>query len=121
MIKNNIIVYAAVLGGTFLAVLGLIGFGFANFLGLQLSTLVNLVHLASGLVVLYLGLTSTSLVAARKCCFGISAFFGGLGLFELTGLIAGGLGNSLVHLAVGVGFVAAATIQPMRSALESPR
>jgi hypothetical protein len=83
--------------------------------------LVNLIHLASGLLAVYLGLKSASLAAVRNSCVGIGAFYSALGLVGSAGLAAGGLGDSLVHLLVGASFLAAAAIQPLPATIGLPR
>jgi hypothetical protein len=118
MIKNNIITYAATLGGVLLVSVGLLGFCFPDFLGLHLSAVTNLVHLTSGVLALYFGLKATSPAAARFFCMGIGLLYS---LAGLVGFVMGGVGDPLVHVTVGVGFVAAALIQPLRSTIYAPR
>jgi hypothetical protein len=120
MIRNNIAIYATTLGGGFLVVAGLIGFCFPHFPVFQLGVLINLTHLASGLLAVYLGLKSASLPAVRNSCVGIGAFYSVLGLIGSAGLAMGGLGNTLVHLLVGASFFAAAAIQPLPSTIGWP-
>jgi hypothetical protein len=118
MIRNNIVTYAAILGGTLLVLVGCFGFCLSNLFGLHLSVFMNLVHLASGLVALYFGLKSTSLTAARRFCVIIGAFYS---LAGLAGFLFLGLGNTLIYFALGAGFVIAALMQPLPSAVYSPR
>ncbi len=118
MIRNNIVTYAATLGGALLVLVGLFGFCFPNLLGLHLSVLISLVHLASGLAALYFGLKSTSLTAARTFCTAIGA------LYSLAGLAAFlylGSGDALIYGALGAGFVIAALIQPLPATIHLNR
>ncbi len=118
MIRNNIVTYATTLGGALLVLVGLLGFCFPKFLGLHLSAVISLVHLASGVVALYFGLKSTSLTAARTFCTAIGA------LYSLAGLAAFlflGSGDTLIYFALGAGFVIAALMQPLPSTIDSPR
>lgn len=112
MIRNNIVTYAGTLGGVLLVLIGLLGFCFPNFLGVHLSPMLNLVHLATGALAVYFGLKSTSLGAGRTFCMAIGVLYSLLGL---SGFVVGGLGNTLVYLTLGAGFVAAAILQPLPS------
>jgi hypothetical protein len=119
MIKNNIVTYAVICGGALLALVGL--------LGMHFHPVMSLVHLGSGVLGLYFGLKSTSLLAARTFCQGIGVLYALAGLAGMVDELAigsGEFGLQIVqhasHLIVGVGFIAAAIIQPMRPALPSP-
>jgi len=126
MIRNNIVLYAATLGGAFLAVAGLAGFLIPNLLGLHFSAVTNLLHLTSGALALYFGLKSTSLLAARTFCQVIGVLFTLAGLVGLVHAFAMGSAESAqqivphaAYLALGAGFVAAALVQPLRPASTS--
>ena len=118
MIKNNIVTYAATLGGVLLVSIGLLGFCFSGFSGLHLSAVTNLVHLTSGLLALSVGLKATSPAAVRLFCTGIGVLYS---LAGLVGFVMGGLGDPVMHVTLGAGFIAAALIQPMRSTIYAPR
>ena len=108
-----------VLGLAFL-VAGLVGFVQPHFLGFHLTTIHNLVHLATAAVAIYLGFAgSTS--AARTFCMafgGVYLLLGVLG-FVAPALVAGILGHpgpvtagelkpdNLFHIVVGAAFVLA--------------
>ena len=128
MIRNNIVTYAAILGGAFLVLVGFLGFCFPIVFGLHLSALTNFLHLASGALALYFGLKSASLAAARTFCQAMGALYalaGGAGLVGAFALSSGAsmleIMEHLAHLLVGAGFVAAALIQPGRPTLFSQR
>ena len=112
MIKNNIVTYAATLGGVLLVSVGLLGFCFSGFSSLHLSAV------TSGVLALYFGLKATSPAAVRLFCTGIGVLYS---LAGLVGFVMGGLGDPLMHVTLGAGFIAAALIQPMRSTIYAPR
>ncbi|MHC1765703.1 MAG: hypothetical protein AB9869_15625 [Verrucomicrobiia bacterium] len=118
MIRSNTVTYALTLGGSLLLLIGLFGSFFPNFMGLHLSAFVNLAHLASGFVALFFGLTSTSQTAARTTCVAIGTFYS---LAGLAGFLFLGLGDALIYFALGAGFVTAALMQPLPSAVYSAR
>ncbi len=86
-----------VLGAVFLVV-GLLGFVAPNLLGMHLSVVHNVIHLASGAVALYLGFAGTY-SAARTFCL----VFGGV--YLLLGLL---------------GFIAPAIVANLLQAHEAP-
>jgi len=80
------------IGGVFLLV-GLLGFAVPGFLGAHLTPVHNFIHLGSGLLALYFGLSGT-LVATRL----FDTVFGTVyGLLGLVGFIAGQAGVSPLH------------------------
>ena len=113
-----------VLGFTFL-IAGLVGFVQPHFLGFHLTTIHNVVHLATAAVALWLGFAG-SLTNARTFCLVFGAVYGLLGVlgFLAPGLVAGILGHpgpvtgsdlapdNIFHILVGAAFVLAG----MRSA-----
>ena len=108
-----------ILGVAFL-IAGLVGFVMPHFLGFHLTTIHNLVHLATAAVALYLGFAG-SLTAARTFCLVFGAVYALLGVlgFAMPGLVATILGHpgpvssgelmpdNLFHIAVGTAFVLA--------------
>lgn len=108
-----------VLGVAFL-VAGLVGFVQPHFLGFHLTTIHNLVHLATAAVALYLGFAG-SLTAARTFCLVFGATYLLLGLlgFVAPGLVATILGHegaltarelmpdNIFHVVVGAVFLLA--------------
>src|ERR1051325_513438 len=98
MIRNNIVTYAATLAGTFLVLLGMLGFCFPNLLGLHLSVLIDLMHLASGLVALYFALWCRSVISARTFCVASGALYS---LAGLAGSLFFGFGSESIYFAVG--------------------
>jgi hypothetical protein len=115
--------------GALLVLIGILGFGVPGLFGMHLSPAHNLIHLVSGCVALYFGLTG-ALSASRI----FSLVFGLVyGLLGLIGLIAGGthgmwavipnqlvLGtpDHIVHLILGGVFVFAGLDKCTR--IESP-
>lgn len=118
MIRNNIITYAAILEGSLLVLVAVVGFCLPNFLGLKPSPLLNLAHLAFGLMALYFGLKCPSLTAARSFCWAVGSLYS---LGGVAGFVFPGLGNTLLYSALGAGFVAAALMQPLPSTIYSSR
>ena len=108
-----------VLGFTFL-VAGLAGFVQPHLLGFHLTTIHNIVHLATAAVALYLGFAG-SLTAARTFCLVFGAVYALLGVlgFLAPGLVAAILGHpgpvsgsdlapdNIFHIVVGAVFVVA--------------
>jgi hypothetical protein len=108
-----------VLGFAFL-VAGLVGFVQPHFLGFHLTTIHNVVHLATAAVALYLGFAG-SLTAARTFCLVFGAVYALLGVlgFLAPGLVATILGHpgplsggdlapdNIFHIVVGGAFLAA--------------
>ena len=108
-----------ILGLAFL-VAGLVGFVQPHFLGFHLTTVHNIVHLATAALALYLGFAG-SLGAARTFCLVFGAVYALLGVlgFVAPGLVAGILGHpgpvsagelmpdNLFHVVVGAVFVLA--------------
>ena len=108
-----------ILGLAFL-VAGLVGFVQPHFLGFHLTTIHNIVHLATAAVALYLGFAG-SLGAARTFCLVFGAVYALLGVlgFVAPGLVAGILGHpgpvtageltpdNVFHVVVGIVFVLA--------------
>jgi hypothetical protein len=116
--------------GLVLLVVGLVGFAAPGFLGAHLSVVHNLVHVASGAVALGFGVKGTR-EGARTFCFVFGAVYGALGVL---GFALGGPGTSaaghvsddarlwrpipghlelgttdhVIHVVVGLAFVAAA-------------
>jgi hypothetical protein len=109
-----------ILGLAFL-IAGLVGFVMPHFLGFHLTTIHNLVHLATAAVALYLGFAGT-LTATRTFCLVFGAVYALLGVlgFAAPGLVATILGHpgpvsgrdlmsdNLFHIVVGAVFVLAA-------------
>jgi len=123
MIRNNIVTYAGTVGGLLLVLAGLLGFVTPNLLGLHLNALTSLAHLASGILALYFGLKSPSLFAARTFCQVIGfvyAFAGLVGLVNALSMGSGEAGRQIAqhaaHLMLGIAFMAAAMVQPLRPA-----
>ena len=108
-----------VLGFTFL-VAGLVGFVQPHFLGFHLTTIHNIVHLATAAVALFLGFAG-SLTATRTFCLVFGAVYALLGVFGFLapglvamilghpGPVSGGelLPDNIFHLVVGALFVVA--------------
>ena len=108
-----------VLGLAFL-VAGLVGFVQPHFLGFHLTTIHNVIHLATAAVALYLGFAGT-LTAARTFCLTFGAVYALLGVlgFLAPGLVATVLGHpgpvsggdltpdNLFHIVAGGAFVLA--------------
>src|SRR5688500_19382522 len=82
-----------ILGVAFLSA-GLVGFVMPHFLGFHLTTIHNLVHLATAAVALYLGFAG-SLTNARTFCLLFGAVYALLGVlgFAMPGLVATILGH----------------------------
>ena len=108
-----------VLGVAFL-IAGLVGFVQPHFLGFHLTTIHNVIHLATAAVALYLGFAGT-LTAARTFCLTFGAVYALLGVlgFVAPGLVATVLGHpgpvtgsdltpdNLFHIAAGGAFLVA--------------
>jgi hypothetical protein len=108
-----------VLGIVFL-VAGLVGFVQPHFLGFHLTTIHNVIHLATAAVALYLGFAGT-VTNARTFCLTFGAVYGLLGVlgFVAPGLVATVLGHpgpltsgdltpdNLFHIVAGGAFLAA--------------
>ena len=108
-----------ILGVAFL-IAGLVGFVMPHFLGFHLTTIHNVIHLATAAVALYLGFAG-SLTAARTFCLVFGAVYALLGVlgFAMPALVATILGHpgpvssadlmpdNLFHLTVGAAFVLA--------------
>ena len=108
-----------ILGVAFL-IAGLVGFVMPHFLGFHLTTIHNLVHLATAAVALYLGFAGAP-TATRTFCLVFGAVYALLGVlgFAMPALVAGILGHpgpvsggdlmpdNVFHLAVGAVFVLA--------------
>jgi hypothetical protein len=82
-----------ILGLAFL-VAGLVGFVQPHFLGFHLTTIHNVIHLATAAVALFLGFAGT-LTAARTFCLTFGAVYALLGVlgFVAPGLVATVLGH----------------------------
>lgn len=113
-----------VLGFAFL-IAGLVGFVQPHFLGFHLTTIHNIIHLATAAVALYLGFVGT-VTAARTFCLVFGATYmllGALG-FVAPGLVATVLGHpgpvtsgeltpdNLFHLVAGGAFFVAGMKSP---------
>ena len=108
-----------VLGVAFL-IGGLVGFVQPHFLGFHLTTIHNVIHLATAAVALYLGFAGT-LTAARTFCLTFGAVYALLGVlgFGAPGLVATVLGHTgpvtsgdltpdnLFHIVTGGAFLVA--------------
>ena len=106
-----------ILGLAFL-VAGLVGFVQPHFLGFHLTTIHNVIHLATAAVALYLGFAGT-LTAARTFCLTFGSVYALLGVlgFLAPGLVATVLGHpapvtsgeltpdNLFHIAAGGAFL----------------
>ena len=113
-----------VLGIAFL-IAGLVGFVQPHFLGFHLTTIHNIIHLATAAVALYLGFAGT-LTAARtfSLVFGATYLLLGVLGFVAPALVAGLLGHSgpltsgeltpdnLFHIVVGGAFLVAGMKSP---------
>jgi hypothetical protein len=115
MIKDNIATYAAAVGGMLLIALGLIGFWFPGLPGMRLGVVVNLAHLVSGAVALYLGLNAKSLAGLQVLCLGLGVLYGLAGLAFAWHLALPSI-THLFHLIVGAGFLWAGMVQPLATA-----
>lgn len=101
---------ATLVGVVFIAV-GIVGFFEPNLLGAHLGTAHNVVHLVSGAISLYMGI-SGSLASARKFCIifglvygllGVVGYFVGTGpdhMLELPELMLG-TRDHIIHIAIG--------------------
>lgn len=113
-----------VLGVAFL-IAGLVGFVQPHFLGFHLTTIHNVIHLATAAVALYLGFAGT-LTNARTFCLTFGAVYALLGVlgFLAPGLVATVLGHpgpvtgsdlmsdNLFHIAAGGVFLVAGMKAP---------
>lgn len=127
----------AIIMGVAFILLGLIGFVSDNFMGTHLTLMHNLIHLVSGAAALFIGLKG-SIKAAKLFGFGFGAFYlllgvvgywlGGLhrtttlpaseqagGLNEnmfrmIPGVLELGSMDHLLHVAIGLAFIIAATL-----------
>ena len=103
---------------------GLGGFAMPNLLGFHLTTIHNLVHLATGAVALYLGF-SGSAGAVRTFCLVFGAVYLALGVlgFVAPGVVAAVIGHppvdageltpdNLFHIVVGAVFLLAGVAGP---------
>ncbi len=113
-----------VLGVAFL-IAGLVGFVQPHFLGFHLTTIHNVIHLATAAVALYLGFAGT-LTNARTFCLTFGAVYALLGVlgFVAPGLVATVLGHpgpvtgsdlmsdNLFHIAAGGVFLVAGMKAP---------
>jgi hypothetical protein len=114
-----------VLGIAFLLA-GLVGFVQPHFLGFHLTTIHNIIHLATAGVALYLGFAGTW-TAARTFCLVFGATYALLGVlgFVAPGLVATLLGHpgpvtsgdltpdNLFHIAAGAAFLIAGMKAPV--------
>ena len=107
---------AMILGAVFVLV-GLLGFVTPHIMGMHLSAAHNIIHLASGVIALYLGLAGT-LSAARLFCLifgavylllGLAGFLMGSGSDRLLTLIPDslmfGTMDHIVHVILGLIFL----------------
>ena len=113
-----------VMGVTFL-VAGLVGFVQPHFLGFHVTTVRNVIYLATAAVALYLGFAGT-LTAARTFCLVFGATYLLLGIFGFVApnLVAGLLGHpepltsgeltpdNLFHIVAGGAFLVAGMKAP---------
>ena len=103
---------------------GLGGFAMPHLLGFHLTTIHNLVHLATGAVALYLGFAGTA-GAVRTFCIAFGAVYLGLGVlgFVAPGVVAAVIGHppvdageltpdNLFHIVVGAVFLLAGVAGP---------
>lgn len=104
---------------------GLVGFVQPHFLGFHLTTIHNVIHLATAAVALYLGFAGT-LTAARTFCLVFGATYALLGVlgFVAPALVATVLGHpgpvtsgdltpdNLFHIVTGAAFVVAGLKAP---------
>jgi hypothetical protein len=105
-------------GGLLLLAVGVAGFFLPNLLGMHLTTAHNLIHVVSGLLSLYFGFVGAG---ARAFCtvFGLSYIALAVLGFVAPAVVASLLGHdgavdasvlmpdNLVHVVLGVGFLAA--------------
>jgi len=126
MVKNNIVLYAAVVGGALLALVGVLGLVIPTVMGFHLNVAIHLTHLLSGALAVYFGLKSSTLALQTFCrAIGVLyALVGAAGLVDAFAIGSGGFTSQIVqhlfHLVVGVGFVVAAIMQPVRTVGFSP-
>lgn len=120
-----------VLGVAFLVV-GLAGFAAPNLLGFHLTTIHNLIHLATAAVALYLGFAG-SFQAARTFCIAFGAVYALLGVLGFvapnlvatvighpTPVSAGDLGpDNIFHVLVGGAFIVAGLMSPKAAAVRA--
>jgi hypothetical protein len=111
---------ATILGAVFVLV-GIAGFFHADLLGAHLNTTHNLIHLISGAASLYFGLSGTA-SGARQFCWLFGAVYGLLGVFgffmgqgegrilTLPGDLLLGTPDHLIHILLGIAFVASAAM-----------
>ena len=109
--------------GLVLLLVGLVGFAKADLLGMHLTTLHNIVHIATGLIALYLGF-SGSYAAARTFCLvfgviylllGVVGFLAPNVVASLIGMNMGGENltpDNIVHVLLGVVFLAVGAGKP---------
>jgi hypothetical protein len=103
---------------------GLLGFPMPHLLGFHLTTVHNLIHLATAAVALYLGFAGTP-SAARTFCIAFGAVYLALGLlgFVAPGLVATVLGHppitsgellpdNLFHIVAGGAFLVVGLTSP---------
>ena len=103
---------------------GLGGFVMPRLLGFHLTTIHNVIHLASGAVALYLGFAGSA-AAVRTFCIAFGAVYLGLGVlgFVAPGLVATVIGHAPVdsgeltpdnvfHIVVGAVFLLAGLTGP---------
>lgn len=112
-----------VMGVAFLLA-GLLGFVMPSLLGFHLTTIHNVIHLATAAVALYLGFAGTY-AAARTFCIAFGAVYLALGVlgFVAPGLVATVIGHApvtsgelmpdnLFHVVVGGAFLFAGLTSP---------
>ena len=111
---------ATILGAVFVLV-GIVGFFQPHLLGAHLNTSHNLIHLISGAASLYFGRAGTE-SGARMFCWLFGAVYGLLGVFgflmgageartlSLPGDLVLGTADHLIHILLGIAFVASAAI-----------
>lgn len=120
---------ATLLGLVFILV-GAVGFFAHDLLGAHLGTVHNVVHLVSGVVSLYIG-TKGSLSAARMFCIVFGLVYAALGavgfvagegdgkMLSLPGPLELGTMDHIIHVALGVLFLAGGLMTKSESAQAS--
>lgn len=134
----------AVIMGILFCLVGLAGFIDRTMMGMHLSNTQNLLHIISGIIAIYFGISNDE--SARKFClvfgivyavFGIAGLFFGPGTFTLTHLPAGltddhvmkllprhlelGTKDDVVHIIFGaVSFIAGLMPRPVARKIERP-
>jgi hypothetical protein len=123
--------FCRIAGIVFLAI-GALGFVDPTLLGMHLTTTHNAIHLASGILALYFGFVAGS---ARGFCVAFGVVYLGLAVlgFVAPGVVAAILGHegpasasmllpdNLVHVVLGVAFLAAGLVRESVSGEARPR